>query len=73
MKHKGCGGEVILDADEVFFKGYRFTGEEAKQFGAFVPATVCLRCKQEVIGDAMIDLGENEFMYDETKEKNANP
>lgn len=55
LLHDGCGGEVWEDPSGA---GYHFTGEEAKQFGAFVPCFICAKCGQEIYGDAQIELQE---------------
>lgn len=48
MTHRNCGGEISEAADG---RGYHFDGEDARQFGAFVPAYVCLKCGVEILGD----------------------
>jgi len=48
LTHKDCGGKVIEDPSGA---GYNFTGEDAKQFGKFVPAYVCAKCGCEILGD----------------------
>lgn len=53
MVHVGCGGEVAPDPAG---SGYQFTGEEAKQFGSFVPRYLCLTCGKEIYSDHQVEL-----------------
>jgi hypothetical protein len=53
MIHRDCGGTVTESSDGA---GYRFTGEDAETFGAFVPKYVCRKCGVEIVGDSQIIL-----------------
>lgn len=54
MYHTGCGGGKIVE--EYGPRAYHFTGDDAEQFGAVVPAYICSRCGVEILGDAQVDL-----------------
>jgi hypothetical protein len=49
IRHKGCGGEVCADWSLQYeYEGYT------------VPAHRCRKCKREILGDAEVDLGNDE-------------
>lgn len=53
LVHKNCDGEVLPSPDG---RGYGFEGEDAEQFGAFVPAYVCRKCGVDILGDSQVEV-----------------
>lgn len=50
-RHRDCGGEI----EQHPTLGYWFTDpDDIAEFGEFVPGFYCVKCGEEILGDAMI-------------------